>query len=553
MILSEEYAAPCPADVTLASLRRDYGGGAVAMAAADADADADVPPTPPRFARRAQGTLGEWISTTLSSQRGVIAALPRALWPAGSTIANGAAARVVALDATRALGHNRWWLRALQATPFSTNAAFSLDARTSVYKTEGVEFPLNWVPTEVNYSGEVDPEAYEVHSVAGLAVHVREVPLVDGRRPAALVDAKALQQRTLLEVEAAAHGLAPAIFASFVVHDADDYRMPGALPDAGARAAAEPVRRTASTGIVAAVTVTQAHAFRLSDLLGTYDVAASDALLRPRIINPQIEGTIYETTAAVARKVRQLARNRTIKLNLKPGNVVFVPKLVEDDAGELAATGYGFFDGEHDVTKGVPQLVDFDPKYTRRFPTNVAAYSADAAYAASMLSLLAHAKAKYIDVHRLMLHKLTGLSPTGAALGADELPERFEDDLSLAAALRRARDAGALRGFCALVRGMADDAGDEPLQAALAQAAQDLADLGRTPLADGSEYGGDRNVFQALVAQTGGDARADTAVFAPRPGEEELAERQRVRGDVRRLHMAVEQRRLRKLQEGVSG
>ena len=313
------------------------------------------------------------------------------------------------------------------------------------------------------------------------------------------------------------------------------------------------MRRTASTGIVAAVTVTQAHAFRLSDLLGTYDVAASDALLRPRIINPQIEGTIYEATAAVARKVRQLARNRTIKLNLKPGNVVFVPKLVEDDAGELAATGYGFFDGEHDVTKGVPQLVDFDPKYTRRFPTNVAAYSADAAYAASMLSLLAHTKAKYIDVHRLMLHKLTGLSPTGAALGADELPERFEDDLSLAAALRRARDAGALRGFCALVRGMADDAGDEPLQAALAQAAQDLADLGRTPLADGSEYGGDRNVFQALVAQTGGDARADTAVFAPRPGEEELAERQRVRGDVRRLHMAVEQRRLRKLQEGVSG
>ena len=92
--------------------------------------------------------------------------------------------------------------------------------------------------------------------------------------------------------------------------------MPGALPDEGARAAPEPVRRTASTGIVAAVTVTQAHAFRLSDLLGTYDVAASDALLRPRIINPQIEGTIYETTAAVARKVRQLARNRTIKLNL---------------------------------------------------------------------------------------------------------------------------------------------------------------------------------------------------------------------------------------------
>ena len=544
MILSEEYAAPCPADVTLASLRRDYGGGAVAMAAADADADADVPPAPPRFARRAQGTLGEWISTTLSGQRGVIAALPRALWPAGSTVANGAAARVVALDATRALGHNRWWLRALQATPFSTNAAFSLDARTSVYKTEGVEFPLNWVPTEVNYSGEVDPEAYEVHSIAGLAVHVREVPLVDGRRPAALVDAKALQQRTLLEVEAASHGLAPAIFASFVVHDADDYRVPGALPDAGARCAPEPVRRTASTGLVAAVSVTQAHAFRLSDLLGTYDVAASDALLRPRVVGPAIEATIFEATAAVARKVRQLARNRTIKLNLKPTNVVFVPKLAENDEGELAATGYGFFDGEHEVTKGVPQLIDFDPKYTRRFPTNAGAYSADAAYAASMLSLLAHVKAKYIDVHRLMLHKLTGLSPTGAALAADELPERFEDDLSLEGALRRARDAGALRGFCALVRGMADDASDEA--PALAEAAQDLADLGRAPLA---EYGGERTVFQALVAQTGGDARADTAVFAPRPGEEELAERQRVRGDVRRLHMAVEQRRLRKLQE----
>jgi len=51
------------------------------------------------------------------------------------------------------------------------------------------------------------------------------------------------------------------------------------------------------------------------------------------------------------------------------------------------------------------------------------------------------------------------------------------------------------------------------------------------------------------VAQTGGDARADTALFAPRPCDEELAERQRVRGDVRRLHVAVEQRRLRRLAE----
>jgi len=548
MILSEEYAAPCPVEVTLASLRRD---DAVDRRMADVDDQT----TAPRFERRARGSLAEWISTKLSAGRGVVAALPRALWPKSAAVADGAAGRVVALDATRAIGHNAWWLRALQATPFAAEAAFSLDAATSVYKTNGVEFPVNWVPTELNYSGEVDPEAYEAHSVAGLAVHVREVPLVAGRRPAALSDVRAVQQRTMLEVEAAANGLAPAIFAAFAVHDADDFGAPltdaGALPDAGAAADPEaraPARTAASTGLVAMVTVTQAHAFRLSDLLGTYDVASSDALLRPRVVGPAIEATIFEATASVARKVRQLAANRTVKLNLKPSNVVFVPKLVENEEGELEATGFGFFDGEREVTKGVPQLADFDAACTRRFPTSVAAYSPDVAYAASMLALLAHTKGKYMDVHRLMLHKLTGKSPTGAALAADELPEHFERDISLEAALRRAREAGELRGFCALVRAMGEDA-DASVEAAaaFAEAAQDLADLGRAPLA---EYGGDRNVFQKLVAQTGGEARADTAVFAPRPGEDELAERQRVRDDVRRLHTAVEQRRLRKLDGG---
>ena len=543
MILSEDYATPCPADVTFASLRRDYARTTPAMASASDD-DALPAATPPRFERRSRGPLGEWISATLSAGRGVVAALPRALWPKGTAVADGAAARVVALDTTRALGHSRWWLRALQATPFATDAAFSLDADTSVYKTDGVEFAPNWVPTELSYCGEVDAEAYETHSIAGLAAHVREVPLVDGRRPTALADAPALQQRVMLEVEAAAHGLAPAIFACFVVHHADDYRMPGALPDAATPTAPTAVAATRGTdGLAALVTVTQAHAFRLSELLGTYDVASSDALLRPRVVGPQIEETIFEATASVARKVRSLANNRAVKLNLSPANVVFIPKLVENDEGELEASGYAFFDGERQATKGVPQLVDFDPALTRRFSTNIAAYSADAAYAASMLALLANVKAKHIDVHRLMLHKLTGRSVAGAALAEADLPERFDADLSIEAALGRARQGGALRGFCALVRGMADDG--SRLAPALAEAAQDLADLGRAPLVDF----GDRTVFQQLVAQTGGDARADTAIFAPRPGEEELAERQRVRGDVRRLHVAVEQRRLRRLQE----
>ncbi len=542
MILPEEYAAPCPADVTFASLRRDYAKTIPAMASASDD-EALPAATPPRFERRSRGPLGEWISATLSAGRGVVAALPRALWPRSMAVADGAAGRGVALDATRALGHSRWWLRALQATPFAADASFSLDAHTSVYKTDGVEFSPNWVPTEISYCGELDPEAYETHSIAGLAAHVREVPLADGRRPAALADAPALQQRVMLEVEAAAHGLAPAIFACFVVHHADDYRLPGALPDAATPTAPPAPTARGPDGITAVVTVTQAHAFRLSELLGTYDVASSDALLRPRVVGPQIENTIFESTASVARKVRSLANNRAVKLNLSPANVVFIPKLVENDDGELEASGYSFFDGERQATEGVPQLVDFDPALTRRFSTSVGAYSADAAYAASMLALLANVKAKHIDVHRLMLHKLTGKSATGAALAEAELPEGFEAELSLEAALRRARDAGALRGFCALVRGMADEG--TPLAPALAEAAQDLADLGRAPLA----AFGDRNVFQQLVAHTGGDARADTALFAPRPGEEELAERQRVRGDVRRLHVAVEQRRLRKLAE----
>ena len=526
-MLAGELAAPGPAHAAFAVLRRQFGDDE------GFGADAEMPAgAPPRFVRRSGGTLGEWVSTTLAQERGVVAALPRALWPAAHAVAKTVSNRVVALDTARAVGRNAWWLRALQATPWVEDAAFTLDADTAVYVTAGVEFDVNWVPMESAYSGEVDVDGYEYHSVGGLAAHVRTVHAVDGRRPAAIADARPVQQRLMFELEAGASGVGPGVFAAFAVHDRDNYAMGNELPHAAAPASeVAPTAAPESAGVVGIVTVTQAHAFRLHNLLHTYDAAASDPLLRPCVVGPQIEATIYEATAAIARKLRSLATARTLKLNTAPTNVVFVPRLQESDEGELEATGYGFYDGHRESTKGVPHLVDFNPAYVRRFPPSATAYSADGAYAAGVIALLAHAKAQYADVHRLMLHKVLGRSATGAALAADALPDDFEAELSLEHALRRCHEAGALRGFCALLRAQGESEGEEAA-AAFAEAAQDLADLGQHGT-DG--YGVDRPVFQRVTALIGGLAHADTRLFSLARTEEAAAELQAIADDVLRL------------------
>ena len=266
----------------------------------------------------------------------------------------------------------------------------------------------------------------------------------------------------------------------------------------------------------------------------TYDVAQTDPLLRPCVVGPQITATISEATASVARKVRALATTRTLKLNVSPINTVFVPKLVENDDGELEASGYGFYDGHRESTKGVPALLDFNPQFVRRFPQSATAYSADGAYAAGMLALLAHCKTQYADVHTLMLRKLCGTSAEGAALPDDELPENFEAEISLPHALQRMRESGALAGFGALLRAQAS--GDAAVAAAFEEVATDLATLGAAPL-DNAHAG--MSVFVKLTQLVSGLERVDTAILSHGRTSEECAERQAVADDVRRLHASI--------------
>ena len=248
---------------------------------------------------------------------------------------------------------------------------------TAVYVTAGVEFDVNWVPMESAYSGEVDVDGYEYHSVAGLAAHVRTVRAVDGRRPAAITDARPVQQRLMFELEAGASGVGPGVFAAFAVHDRDNYAMGNELPHAAAPASRwrrrrrnRPSRRDRRRAAGARLPAAQPAALRR----GGERPAA-----RPCVVGPQIEGD-YEATAAIARKLRALATARTLKLNTAPTNVVFVPRLRGDEGSSRPQVR--LLRRPPRVDQGV-HLVG-QPGVRASVPAvSVAAYSADGAYAAA--------------------------------------------------------------------------------------------------------------------------------------------------------------------------
>ena len=370
----------------------------------------------PCLSRKPQGmSFSQWIADTLVRCRGVMAALPRNVWPQSAGEADSTVGRIVTLDPTRAVGRSWWWLWRLKASEYTQRTAYATDDWTCVYHTDGLEAKANsWLPANADYDALVLGAWFDRITLAGFAVTVRHVPPPVGDALGTLDKLPALHQRMLLELEAGAMGSGPAVLATMLVHSNDKYGMHESTAAAADQDTGGLPRLSGDPGrVVACVTVTQTHSFRLADLLASYNKVLGDPVRRPTL--PALDGSVYELTMAVARRVRALAKNRILKLNMVPDTVVFCPHLVEGADGQMQAQGYGYEGME--AVRGVPYLWDFDPLYTKRVSSQTADYDPDCAYVVMMLVLLASVRAQHGEpVSRVMINRMIGRTVDGAAV-----------------------------------------------------------------------------------------------------------------------------------------
>lgn len=323
-------------------------------------------------------TFGQFFTATTVSASGVLASFPKSVLDEASPHS-----RLIGLDRTRNVGHAAWWTRKLVKAKYDYTSSYTA-GNCFVYSTDGLE-SNEWFPRHTCMDTRIKEASFDYLTLGGFSVVVRACTPKQAR------ESGLVTHRFALEMEAAASGVAPAIIAGFLVND---------------------------PRVLGKVMVTQRHVFRLSDLLKEYNRFLNNDLLRPGI--GSIDGSVYEMTAAIARRVRAVANARLLKMNMVPSNVVFCPHLVEDDDGNMMSAGYGF--GRLEL-KGVPHLTDFDPAHMKRGGED---FNADAAYCVMMAQLLTTIRAEYGNVYGIFLNKLTGKSPSGVMLPEAELPERFE-------------------------------------------------------------------------------------------------------------------------------
>lgn len=454
--------------------------------------ESSTPERAAQFQRKPQGVpFGAWVEDVLSHKGGVLSALPRAAWPLDDQQACSTIGRIVALDRARGNGSAVWWLAKLRASKYQYDMAYRNGEDSATYSTDGIDADENsWFPTTSELDAALSEDEMDKLTLAGFSVTVRSMASAEtpgiGQLPA-------LQQRLLLELEAAAVGTGPAVFATNVVQGED--------------------RATVC------VSVAQAHAFRLKDMLVGFNHVLGDPILRPQL--SEAEAGVYEATAAIARKLRTLADLRILKLNVTPDTIVFCPRLHENaENGTLEASGYGFVG--HKGAKGVPFLSDFDPTTTKRVSSQTTEYNADCAYIAMALVLLSSTRAQHGELAaRAMLQKLTGKGLDNRDLANDELPDDFEQ-ISLNRAAERAGGARAV-AFGAVVRSVLPTFEKEHSLVLTAAYDDVAADLVTAVKPHALEAGAsEAPVFRKLVCHLLRSRKADTSVFAPPVSDADL-------------------------------
>lgn len=360
--------------------------------------------------------LKDFLVRTLGKARGVLCAFPEMPGLSGRP-----SERVLALSGKVGAGHAFWWLWYLQRSVFSRRDSYTTLARwpgatdvdLSIYRLAGEPGrAFDWFPGGATYGmakGVIDAFLH-----FGLAVTVRNLETT-GKAPPLEAQTQQAALAAYLALDSAAHGIAPAVFACMLIHDADEYAaMQQTLMPANAAITPELVSELArekSTGLRAIVTVTQMHTFRLSDMLRAFvEMDASENQARAR---EQVLGAV----GALAEKLKQLADLKTLKLNVTPDTIVFCPDLgEEEDCDDWVLKGYGFRARGFECIQGQPFLWDFDPRLCKRL-TQQNGYDPNAALVLMALVLLETTRAQCGEAaHEIVREALLAAgSPVGLA------------------------------------------------------------------------------------------------------------------------------------------
>ena len=337
-----------------------------------------------------------WTARCLGVKRGVLAAFPGA-----RGMDFRPSQRVLALGQGAAVGHARWWLRSLARTPFGYLHSYATPAREKVYRVG--KGPPDWFPAGPAYGMERGEIGRFLHF--GITVGVTRFG-ASALTPTFDAQVHQLAESAYLLLDAATHGIAPAVFAAMLVVDADDYRPIAELDDlacdmpcrASASASATPAGPAASPAasrVDGMVVVSQLHTFRMSDMLAEYADAA------PTQRRTRAHGELSLAVGAVMDKLERLASLKIVKLSCTPDAIVFCPELTDaETASEYDLAGFAC----GDAVRGKPFLVDYDPRLCKRLRLGdrVLGYDAHCALVLMATILLASTRASHEGAYAVL-------------------------------------------------------------------------------------------------------------------------------------------------------
>ena len=391
------FRVPCrdcePASLLLARLLRTLAEPAGPLFGDDVGADLLEEDPPPlsmdtdavQVADKArasiQSELKSFLVNTLGTNRGVLAGLPEI-----PGLSSKPSERVLALGNKAVAGHAWWWLWWIQRTLFSRRDSYTYRTGETVYRVGGdATQSFDWFPGSATYGTDAGQLAAFLNF--GLAVHVREIAPAP-REPEFKAQVQQAAVQVFTQLEAATHSIAPAVFATMLLNDADDY---GSRVDHRIMATAvapefavehEPKR------IAAIVTVSQVHSFRLSDMLRAYSGMGPEE-------NRQLaKQAIVQSVHDVCNKVDALATLRVLKLTMTAESVVFCPELKEAEDDEWEVVGHTFKATGFDPIAGKARLVDYDHRLCKRL-SGQEGYDAKCAYLLMMTVFLASIRAQF--------------------------------------------------------------------------------------------------------------------------------------------------------------
>tara|TARA_B110001454_G_scaffold26645_1_gene26111 strand:+ start:1251 stop:3068 length:1818 start_codon:yes stop_codon:yes gene_type:complete len=488
-----------------------------------------------------------WISSVLVERRGVLSALP-----------TGGDGAKMEMDRSIAAGRSWWWMWKLRLTAFEHKDCYRTDGNTSVYRTMNSD-AFDWMPNETAYAQQKQQVQFEGLSLLGISVSVREFPLPTLKTTTLEIHEamETVAPRVAMELDLASLELTPAIFATVLAFDKDKYAAfaPGGRYDAvdfnTSMQEVESEKSEGSRRVVGMITVSQFHSFRLGDMLRAFNNLGAAHNVGYATMN------LYDAASLLALKIRKLACNKYLKLNMIPDTVVFVPNMKLDEKTDAwTAMGYTFEDPEkygreaERPIEGEPMFSEVDPRFTRQLTADA---DVNCAYALMSLVLLASVRAKYGDAYLPFYRRFMGLDAVGEPT---KLMEEGKDGKALPTVITKIRAEGKLDAFCATLRNWNPTffrTKESFLNDAFDDIARDFRSIVMSSVivpftgsdAHASSIDVHKPVFEQFLLYATGSSTIPSALFQPQLSPDRKADREQSREDKERLLTVVKQERER--------